>query len=140
MAAPNRRYRAALPTEPARPVRKRAPDRRPLDAVGRRRRFAVLVVVPVLLMLGSVYLHTVAADLDGRVAELEDDLDRARAEGQRLEVRVAELSRPGRIRPLAAETLGMRDPGSGDLSVYGREGEDGTQSWGEERGREPRQR
>lgn len=140
MAAPNRRYRAALPTEPARPVRKRAPDRRPLDAVGRRRRFAVLVVVPVLLMLGSVYLHTAAADLDGRVAELEDDLDRARAEGQRLEVRVAELSRPGRIRPLAAETLGMRDPGSGDLRVYGREGEDGTQSWGEERGREPRQR
>ncbi len=138
MAAPQRRYRAALPTEPARPVRKGGPDRRPRDAVGRRRQFAVLVVVPVLLMLGSVYLHTVAADLDGRVAELEDGLDRARAEGQRLEVRVAELSRAGRIRPLAAETLGMRDPGSGDLRVYGREGEDGTQSWGDERGREPR--
>ncbi len=137
MAAPQRRYQAALPTEPARPVRTRGPDRRSLDAVGRRRRFALLVVVPVLLMLGSVYLHTVAADFEGKVAQLEDGLDRARAEGQRLEVRVAELSRAGRIRPLAAEKLGMRDPGSENLKVYGRDGEDGTQSW-EERGGEPR--
>ncbi|MDQ4128635.1 MAG: hypothetical protein M3151_11915 [Actinomycetota bacterium] len=97
----------------------------------------MLVVVPVLLMLGSVYLHTVAADFEGKVAQLEDGLDRARAEGQRLEVRVAELSRAGRIRPLAAEKLGMRDPGSENLKVYGRDGEDGTQSW-EERGGEPR--
>ena len=140
MAAPQRRYRAALPTEPARPVRNRGPDRRPRDAVGRRRRFAVLVVVPVLLMLGSVYLHTVAAGLDGRIAELESSLDGARAEGQRLEVRVAELSGADRIRPLAAEKLGMRAPGSEDLQVYGREGEDGTQSRGEEEGGEPRRR
>lgn len=138
MAAPQRRYRAALPTEPARPVRKRGPGRRPRDAVGWRRRFAVLVVVPVLLMLGSVYLHTVAAGLDGRIAELEARLDGARAEGQRLEVRVAELSGAERIRPLAAEKLGMRAPGSEDLRVYGREGEDGTQSWGEEEGGRPR--
>ena len=40
-------------------------------AAGRRRRFALLVVVPVLLMLGSVYLHTVAAGLDSRAAELD---------------------------------------------------------------------
>ena len=138
MAAPQRRYRAALPTERARPVRKRGPDRRPRDAVGRRRLFAVLVVVPVLLMLGSVYLHTVAAGLHGRVAGLEEGLDRARAEGQRLEVRVAELSRAGRIRPLAAEKLGMRAPSSGDLEVYGREGEDGIQNRGEEEGGRPR--
>ncbi len=139
MAAPQRRYRAALPTEPARPLRKRDPDRRPRDAVGWRRRFAVLVVVPVLLMLGSVYLHTVAAGLEGRVAELEIDLDGARAEGQRLKVRVAELSGADRIRPLAAEKLGMRAPGSEDLQVYGRDGEDGTQNSEEEEGGQPRQ-
>ncbi len=139
MAVPKRRYRAALPTEPAWPVRKRGPDRRPRDAVGWRRRFAVLVVVPVLLMLGSVYLHTVAAGLEGRTAELESGLDAARAEGQRLEVRVAELSAADRIRPLAAEKLGMRAPGSEDLQVYGRDGEDGTQSWEEEEGGQPRQ-
>jgi cell division protein FtsL len=140
MAAPQRRYRAALSTEPARPVRKRSPDRRPRDAVGWRRRFAVLVVVPVLLMLGSVYLHTIAAGLEGRVAELERDLDEARAEGQRLEVWVAGLSGAERIRPLAAEKLGMRAPGSEDLQVYGREGEDGTESWAEEEGGQPRRR
>ena len=139
MVAPQRRYRAALPTELARPVRKRGPDRRPRDAVGWRRRFAVLVVVPVLLMLGSVYLHTVAVGLEGRVAELEKDLNGARAEGQRLEVKVAELSGADRIRPLAAEKLGMRAPGSEDLQVYGRVGEDGTQSWEEEEGGQPRQ-
>jgi len=139
MAAPQRRYRAALPTEPARPVRKRGPERRPRDAVGWRRRFAVLVVVPVLLMLGSVYLHTVAVGLEGRVAELEQDLNGARAEGQRLEVKVAELSGADRIRPLAEEKLGMRAPGSEDLQVYGRDGEDGTQSWEEVEGGQPRQ-
>ena len=99
----------------------------------------MLVVVPVLLMLGSVYLHTGAAGLEGRVAQLERDLDGARAEGQRLEVRVAELSGAERIRPLAAEKLGMRAPGSEDLQVYGRDGEDGTQSWEEEEGGQPRQ-
>ena len=136
MVAPQRKYRAALPTEPARPVRKRGPDRKLWDAVGRRR-FAVLVVVPVLLMLGSVYLHTVAAGLEGRTAELESGLDAARAEGQRLEVRVAELSAADRIRPLAAEKLSMRAPGSEDLQFYGREGEDGTRSRGEEEGGRP---
>ena len=137
MAAPQRRYLAALPTQQARPVRKRGPDRRPRDVVGRRRQFAVLVVVPVLLMLGSVYLHTVATSLEGRIAELEGDLDEARAEGQRLEVRVAQLSRAERIRPLAAEKLSMRAPGSEDLQFYGREGEDGTRSRGEEEGGRP---
>ena len=71
MAASQRRYKATLPTEPAWPVQKRARDRsqdRTLrrKAAGRRRRFAMLVVVPVLLMLGSVYSHTVAAGLEQR--------------------------------------------------------------------------
>jgi cell division protein FtsL len=100
----------------------------------------MLVVIPVLLMLGSVYLHTVAAGFEGRVAELQRDLDGARAEGQRLEVRVAELSGAERIRPLAAEKLSMRAPGSEDLQLYGREGEDGTQNRGEEEGGKPRRR
>jgi cell division protein FtsL len=143
MAAPQRGYRSTLPTEPAWPVRKRGPDRGPKGAVGRkaaeqRRRFAVLVVVPVLLMLGSVYLHTVAAGLEEKVAGLEQSLDAARAKGERLDVRVAELSRAERIRPLATEKLGMRDPGSQDLRVYGSEGEDGTQNRGEEEGGRPR--
>jgi cell division protein FtsL len=98
----------------------------------------VLVVVPVLLMLGSVYLHTVAAGLEEKVAGLEQSLDAARAKGERLDVRVAELSRAERIRPLATEKLGMRDPGSQDLRVYGSEGEDGTQNRGEEEGGRPR--
>ena len=97
MAASQRRYKATLPTEPAWPVQKRAKDRpqeRSLrrKAAGRRRRFAMLVVVPVLLMLGSVYLNTVAAGLDARAAELDVRLDRAREVGERLEVKVAELS------------------------------------------------
>ncbi len=138
MAAPQRRYRAALPTEPAQPVRKRGPDRRPRDAVGRRRRFAVLVVVPVLLMLGSVYLHTVSAGLGARVAYLEERVAGAAAVAERLEVRVAELSSADRVRPLAKEKLGMRDPRGADLNVYGREREDGENSGGEAKGGEPR--
>jgi hypothetical protein len=94
MAASQRRYQATLPTEPAWPVRKRLPDRSPhralrQKAAARRRRFAMLVVVPVLLMLGSVYLHTVATGLDTRAAELGVKIDRATDEGERLKVRVA---------------------------------------------------
>jgi len=125
MAAPQRRYRAALPTEPARPVRKRGPDRRPRDAVGWRRRFAVLVVVPVLLMLGSVYVHTVAARLGDEVVRLEEEKKEAESEAERLEVRITELSEPGRIRALARRDLDMRDPHGGDLETYdGSDGED----------------
>jgi hypothetical protein len=82
MAASQRRYRATLPTEPAWPLQERAPNRsldRSLEqkAAGRRRRFAMLVVVPVLLMLGSVYLYTDAAGHDTRAADLDVRLDRA---------------------------------------------------------------
>ena len=117
MAASPRRYKATLPTQESQPVEKRTPDRpqiRSLErkAAGRRRRFAMIVVVPVLLMLGSVYLHTVAAGLDARAGDLEVRLDRVREEGERLEVRVAELSGAGRIREHAAEKLGMHEPKS----------------------------
>src|SRR5215217_7051756 len=81
MAASQRRHKATLPTEPAWPAQKNARGRSQdstRKAADRRRRFAMLVVVPVLLMLGSVYLNTLAAGLDARTAELEVRLDRAR--------------------------------------------------------------
>ena len=98
----------------------------------------MLVVVPVLLMLGSVYLHTVSAGLESRVAGLEDRLASAEADGQKLGLRVAELSGAERIRSLAAEELGMKEPDSADLEVYNKDGEDGTTSGGEEKGGKPR--
>jgi cell division protein FtsL len=146
MAAPQRRYRTTLPTEPASPARKHAPERSPdralrKKAAGRRRRFAMLVVVPVLLMLGSVYLHTVAAGLDARAAELDVQLGRAQDEGERLQVRVTELSGSARIRELAGK-LGMRQPDSGALKVYGNgsrgKAEDGTQDGTQREGGEQR--
>ena len=143
MAASQRKHKATLPTEPAWPVQKRAVDR-PGDraskqkAAGRRRRFALLVVVPVLLMLGSVYLNTVAAGLDSRAAALDVRLDRAREVGERLEVRVAELSGADRIRALAAEKLGMHEPKSTTLKVY--RAEDGKNHGTSQKGGRPRQR
>ena len=140
MAAPQRRYRSTLPTEPAWPVWERAPAKKKAGserrrAQGRKRRFAVLVVVPVLLMLGSIYLHTVSAGLEGRAAALEQELDTARAQGERLEVDVAKLSAADRVRPLARDKLGMRDAGSADLEVVnGGDREDGTTHAGAEEG------
>ena len=146
MAASQRRYRATLPTEPAWPLQERAPERlrdRSLEqkAAGRRRRlFAMLVVVPALLMLGSVYLYTVAAELDTRAADFEVRLDRAREEGERLEVKVAELSGARRIRALAAEKLGMHEPKSTTLKVYGDKAEDGKNNGESQKGGPQRQR
>ena len=98
----------------------------------------MIVVVPVLLMLGSIYLHTVAVGLTGKVAGLAERLARAEAEGERLEVRMAELSGAGRIRFLATDKLDMRDPKGTDFKVYDKDWEDGTRNGGEEKGREPR--
>jgi hypothetical protein len=137
MAAPQRRYRASGGTRPT--VTKGPPGSAARKkAAGHRRGFAATVVVPVLLMLGSIYLHTVSAGLTGEVVGLEERLARAEAEGERLEVRVAELSAAGRIRALAAEELGMRDPSGTDLDVYREDGEDGTRNGGEEEGGQPR--
>ena len=145
MAAPQRWYRSTLPTEPAWPAREGTPDRRRLPAPaprkearrthGRKRRFAVLVVIPVLLMLGSVYLHTVSAGLEARTEGLQHELEAARAQGERLEVDVAKLSAADRVRPLAREKLGMMDAGSAELEVFkGGQREDGTRDAGAERG------
>ena len=78
--------------------------------------------MPVLLMLGSVYVHTVAAAHSGEAARLEDDKARAEDEGERLEVKITELSEPGRIRSLARDKLQMQDPDGKDLRVQGSEG------------------
>jgi cell division protein FtsL len=143
MAASQRRHKATLPTEPAWPAQKNARGRSQdstRKAADRRRRFAMLVVVPVLLMLGSVYLNTLAAGLDARVAELETRLDRAREVGERLEVKVAELSGAERIVALAAEKLGMHEPKSNTLKVYGVRAEDGKNDGAPKEGGKPRQR
>ena len=143
MAASQRRHKATLPTEPAWPAQKNARGRSQdstRKAADRRRRFAMLVVVPVLLMLGSVYLNTLAAGLDARAAELEVRLDRAREVGERLEVKVAELSGAERIVALAAEKLGMHEPKSTTLKVYGVRAEDGKNDGAPQEGGRPRQR
>jgi cell division protein FtsL len=96
--------------------------------------FVLLVVVPVLLMLGSVYVHTVAAGLGEEVARLEEQETGAEDEGEQLEVKITELSEPGRIRALAKRDLDMRDPAGKDLEVYDRsDGEDVVNGGGEKK-------
>ena len=96
----------------------------------------VLVVLPVLLMLGSVYLHTVAADLGYKATALQEKHAGLLVEQETLEVEVSELSAPGRIRTMARENLGMRAPGAGDMRAYDRE--DGEQDVGQEVQEDPR--
>ena len=92
----------------------------------------MLVVVPVLLMLGSVYVHTVASGLTAEAARLEEAKKEAEGEGERLEVKITELSEPGRIRALARGELDMRDPVGEDLETYdGSNGEDVVNGGGE---------
>jgi cell division protein FtsL len=138
MAAPQRRYRASAKPRPvAPPVQREKAARRAGGSAARRKaagRFAVVVVIPVLLMLGSVYLHTVSAGLTDKVASLDERLAQVQAEGERLEVRVAELSGAGRIRSLAIEKLGMKDPGGANLEVYVVNREDGARDGGEKQG------
>ena len=94
-------------------------------------RMFVILAVPVLLMLGSVYVHNVALGYRGEVARLKEESARAEDEGERLEVRITELSEPGRIRALARENLQMRDPGGKDLRTQVSNGEDMTNGGGE---------
>jgi len=87
-------------------------------------RVLAILVMPVLLMLGSVYVHTVAAAHSEEAVRLEEEKARAEDEGERLEVKITELSEPGRIRTLARDRLQMQDPGGKDLWVQGSEGGD----------------
>lgn len=89
-----------------------------------------MVVLPVLLMLGSVYLHTVAANLGDEALALEERHAGLLIEKEELEIEVSELSAPGRVRSMARENLGMRSPGAEDMRSYDRE--DGSQDGGQE--------
>ena len=145
MAAPQKRPRYRMSAAGA--VRERpSPERAPKKVPGgmpkwkRRReeytgrRFVMLVVVPVLLMLGSVYVHTVAARIDDEVVRLEEEKKQAESEAERLEVRITELSEPGRIRALAKKDLDMQDPNGGDLETYdGSDREDLVDGGGEKK-------
>ncbi len=129
MAAPQSRPIAARRPSQG-PVRKKRPEGRK-NGAGSWRAFAVLVLVPAALMLGSVYAHTAAVGTGAEAARLEEEKAAAEAEGERLEVRVAELSESGTIREEARENLGMRDPSGKDFWTYGSTGED-TVDGGEE--------
>lgn len=84
----------------------------------------VLVVAPVLLMLGSIYVHSVAASISERVAGLEQSLEMAEVRQENLDLRLTRRSSPERVRS-EARALGLREP-VGDLKVYGSQREDGT--------------
>ena len=140
MAAPQRRPQSRATAERGvrgRPEGRNASARTPNKAAERRRRllhgraFVALVLVPTFLMLGSVYLHTLATGLKGDVARLEEEKTGAESEGERLDVRITELSDPGRIRALARKSLQMQDPGGSDLATYGNDGEDVANGGGE---------
>jgi cell division protein FtsL len=85
-------------------------------------RALAVLVMPVLLMLGSVYVHTVAAAYSGEAARLEEEKAKVEDEGERFEVKITELSEAGRIRMLARDKLQMRDPDGKDLRIQGSEG------------------
>ena len=122
MAAPQRRAPYYPPPEKTRP--RSYPVYRKRSESLKRRRFLFLVVVPVLLMLGSIYLHTVSAGLEGRALELQERRAELAADKEKLNVRASEASAPGRVRSLAREN-GLRSPAAKNLEVY--EVEDGTQ-------------
>jgi cell division protein FtsL len=111
-----------------------SPNRKQRREEWRGRLFVMLVVVPVLLMLGSVYLHTVATRLGNEVVRLEEEKKEAESEAERREVRITERSEPGRIRALARGNLDMRDPNGQDLETYdGSDGEDVVDGGGEKK-------
>ncbi len=110
--------------------------RRPNFDARRWRPFVLLVVVPVLLMLGSVYTHAAADGVSGTVAGLEEEREMAEVRQENLDLRLTELTAPERIRSEARD-LGLEEP-TGSVQVYGSQGEDGTDAAGppgEERAR-----
>ena len=92
----------------------------------------MLVVVPVLLMLGSIYLHTVAANMGGKTEQLAGWISQANDDRQRLDLQVARLSSPERVIELAQKKLNMRAPNGEDIQIYGNNGEDASRNGGEQ--------
>jgi cell division protein FtsL len=87
----------------------------------------MLVVVPMVLLLGSVYVHVAAGRLSVEADHLAEEKAAAESRAERLQVRVEELSSPERIRESARRDLGMRDPSGRDIrsGAMGGEGERG---------------
>ena len=135
MAAPQRKYQER---PYARPEEKRTSQRsaghgpRRKRANASHRRFLVLVVVPMLLMLGSIYLHTVAANLGTEAEQLKGRISQAGDDKQRLDLQVAQLSSPGRVIGIAQKKLGMRAPNGKNLQIYSNHGEDAKRNGGEQ--------
>jgi len=128
VAAPQRRslrhqHPAGLPSRPPRASgapargRKLSPKER-VRAARARRRFVALVVLPALLMLGSVYAHVTAGALSAEAARLEEERAAALVEAERLQLRVEEAAGPERVREAARRDLGMTDPTGEDMRVY----------------------
>lgn len=76
------------------------------------------MVLPVLLMLGSVYAHVAATGASAEADRLAEEKAAVEAEAERLQVRVEEASGPDRIRREAREDLGMRDPTGREIQDY----------------------
>ena len=92
----------------------------------------MLVVVPMLLMLGSIYLHTVAANMNGKAEQLAGSISQANDDKQRLDLQVARLSSPERVIKLARKKLNMISPNGKDIRIYGNNGEDAGRNGGEQ--------
>lgn len=103
--------------------------RRPEIDARRWRAFALLGVVPVLLMLGSIYTHAAADGISEEIVGLEGQREMAGVRQENLDLRLTELTAPDRIRSEAGE-LGLREP-VGSLEVYGSQREDGTDAAGQ---------
>lgn len=118
MAAHNYRRRPL-----AKPGDRRAPAPRPRGrsskrgAARRRRAFLTLVVVPALLMMGGIYLNSLAGQFEERVMDLQRQVEQVEMQNRELKVQAAELSRPERVMD-GARSMGMRQPGSGSVEVF----------------------
>lgn len=135
MAAPQRKYLErpyAHPEERRTNRRSAGHGSRRKRASASHRRFLVLVVVPMLLMLGSIYLHTVAANLGTEAEQLKGRISQAGDDKQRLDLQVAQLSSPGRVIGIAQKKLDMRAPNGKNLQIYSNNGEDAKRNGGEQ--------
>ncbi|MGI8649213.1 MAG: hypothetical protein ACR2KW_02375 [Rubrobacter sp.] len=103
-------------------------------AARRRRSFVFFVLIPTMLLLGSVYLHNVAADTEERITALQERIDQADSRYEQLGVREAELSNPERIRTLAEDDYGMKDADASQIEEIEDSRDRSTRRAGRKRG------
>lgn len=99
--------------------RRESQERR--QSARRRRSFIFFVLIPTVLLLGSVYLHNVASNTEERITALQERIDETEARSEQLGVRAAELSSPERIRTLAEDDYGLEDADASQIEVIGRQ-------------------